>query len=122
MTSTMTETASASTTHGMGIDIQSTKKTVEGHTMTGTVYFENKKIWGPKSCHDNSVDIQRAFKRADPRFEMALERKPHSVEGHTRALTIKSNGNTILNGHSVHDNMDDMVATIKGILLVSPTP
>lgn len=95
-------------------------KTVEGHVNTATLYFNGNKIWGPSGCHDNTVDIQTALRQADPRFELRLERKSHSVEGHTRSINIRARGKMYLENHSCHDNMQSMADRITGIWLGSP--
>ncbi|TLS21608.1 uncharacterized protein PpBr36_09583 [Pyricularia pennisetigena] len=95
-------------------------KTVEGHTNTAALYFNDKLMWGPKSCHDNTVDIQTALRKVDPRLELRLARKDKTVEGHTRAFNIKHNGKDVLTNHSCHDNMGDLATTINTIWQVLP--
>ena len=97
-------------------------KTVEGHTNSAALYFKDqgKPLWGPKGCHDNTVDIQAALRKADPRLELRMERKEHSVEGHTRTFNVRANGKDLLIGHSCHDNMDDLATIINTIWAVDP--
>ncbi|KAH6858810.1 hypothetical protein B0T12DRAFT_165499 [Alternaria alternata] len=95
-------------------------KTVEGHTNTCTLFYNDKIIWGPRSCHDNTVDLQTVLRKADPRLELRLARKDHSVEGHTRAISVMSKGEVILNKLSCHDNMEGLVTAINTIWVVSP--
>ena len=97
-------------------------KTVEGHTNTAALYFDGNPnpLWGPNGCHDNTVDIQTALRQADPRLELRMERKGHSVEGHTRTFNVEARGQTLLQNHSCHDNMESLSSTINTIWAVSP--
>lgn len=95
-------------------------KTNEGHTNTCTLLFNDQVIWGPTSCHDNTVDLQTALRKADPRLELRLARKDHSIEGHTRRINVESKGIKILEGLSCHDNMEGLVTSINTLWTVLP--
>ena len=101
---------------------ESTGHSVEGHTNTATLYFKNQAtpLWGPQGCHDNTVDIQTALRKADPRFELRLQRKAHTVEGHTLTFNIRANGVDLLRNLSCHDNMDSLATVINTIWSVDP--
>ncbi|KAI8722837.1 hypothetical protein NCS52_00428800 [Fusarium sp. LHS14.1] len=92
----------------------------EGHDNTATLFYQGNQVWGPHGCHDNTVDIQTALRQADPRFELRLERKSHSIEGHTRTINIRARGKMYLENHSCHENMQSMADTINGIWIASP--
>ena len=100
--------------------IETTGHSVEGHTNTAALYFNNNLLWGPKSCHDNAVDLQAALRQADPRLELRLARKDKTVEGHTRKISVRANGQNVLEGLSVHDNMDDLPGIINAVWIVNP--
>ncbi|EHA57819.1 hypothetical protein MCOR27_007655 [Pyricularia oryzae] len=96
-------------------------KTVEGHTNTCQLFFEGNPVHeNPISCHDNTVDIQTALRKADPRFELRLARKDKTVEGHTRSFNIKCKDEDILKDHSCHDNMITIVNSINALWAVLP--
>ncbi|KAI8681067.1 HET domain-containing protein [Fusarium keratoplasticum] len=46
---------------------------LEGHIFNGTLLFNGNAIWGPRSCHDNTVDLINALSDADPRFTMSMD-------------------------------------------------
>lgn len=100
--------------------VETKDKTVEGHTNSAALYFNDNLLWGPKGCHDNTVDIQTALRKADPRLELRMERKGHSVEGHTRTFNVRANGEDVLTGHSCHDNMEELAMIINTIWAVNP--
>lgn len=86
---------------------------VEGHTLTGTLKFMGKSIWGPHSCHDNTVRLGKALQEADWRFAMVFEPKEHSVEGHVRYISVKGwDGSVILDKLSTHDSMDSLARAV----------
>jgi len=78
---------------------------VEGHTKKCHLNFKGEQIWETGSCHDNTTRIADALNKADYRFTLIIEDKPHSVEGHTALINIKRDGKTYLENHSTHDNM-----------------
>jgi hypothetical protein len=86
---------------------------VEGHIFIGKLTFRNKLIWGPATCHDNTVALGNAIHEADRRFLMTFEKKDETLEGHTRYISVKSNGTVTLDKLSTHPNMDDLVQAIK---------
>jgi hypothetical protein len=99
---------------------ESKKKSVEGHTCRGTLYFNGNKLWGPYYCHDNTVKIQSALKQADPRLELRLEKKAKSIEGHTCSINIEANGIRLLNNLSCHDRMESLANAITSLWAGSP--
>ncbi|TLS21019.1 uncharacterized protein PpBr36_10896 [Pyricularia pennisetigena] len=101
--------------------LDTTHRTVEGHTSSCKLYFNDSLVWEPGSCHDNTVKIQSALREADPRFELRMEKKKeNTVEGHTRTMNIKYRGETLLKGHSCHDNMEGMATVINTIWKTNP--
>ncbi|POS73689.1 hypothetical protein DHEL01_v207920 [Diaporthe helianthi] len=88
---------------------------VEGHNRQCTLFFKDNQVWGPKGCHYNTTSLADAIQKADDRFVLRLEPKPHSVEGHTRYISVKSRGQLLLNRMSTHDNMAELVAVIDAI-------
>ncbi|TLD11933.1 hypothetical protein PspLS_11338 [Pyricularia sp. CBS 133598] len=95
-------------------------KTVEGHNLTCALYFDQKLIWGPMSCHNNTTTIQSALREADPRIELRLGTKDKTVEGHTKSFNIKCKGKNILEDHSCHNNLEGLVTAITALWTVSP--
>ncbi|OAA51639.1 hypothetical protein NOR_00232 [Metarhizium rileyi] len=92
---------------------------VEGHTLNGILTFNNKVIWGPKGCHENTENLRKALNKADHRFDMILVPKEKSVEGHTRYISIRdSNGNLVLDKLSTHNNMEGLVAAVNAARIV----
>lgn len=88
----------------------------EGHIFTCVLTFRNKTIWGPATCHDNTVALRNALHYADRRFDIIFTKKDRTLEGHTRYISVKSNGETILDRLSTHPNMDDMITAINTAL------
>ncbi|KAM0246381.1 hypothetical protein ACHAQJ_010252 [Trichoderma viride] len=86
---------------------------VEGHIFTCTLTFRNKVIWGPTSCHDNTVALRNAIHKADRRFDMSFEKKDKTVEGHINYISVKSKGEVLLDKLSTHDNMIGLVSAIN---------
>ncbi|KAM0429249.1 hypothetical protein ACHAPT_006463 [Fusarium lateritium] len=95
---------------------------LEGHIFNGTLYFNDNIIWGPHNCHDNTTDLINALSDADPRFRMRFERKSNSREGHTRSISIRSNGRIVLDKLSTHDNMDGFVIAVNTARAVAGPP
>ncbi|KLU92137.1 hypothetical protein MAPG_11084 [Magnaporthiopsis poae ATCC 64411] len=89
---------------------------VEGHIFNCTLTFRNKVIWGPASCHDNTVALRNAIHEADRRFDMSFTKKDKTVEGHIRYISVKSNGKVLLDKLSTHDNMAGLVSAIDAAL------
>ncbi|PYI25432.1 hypothetical protein BP00DRAFT_499496 [Aspergillus indologenus CBS 114.80] len=89
---------------------------VEGHIFNCTLTFRNKVIWGPISCHDNTVALRNAIHQADRRFDMSFTNKGHTVEGHTRYISVKSNGEVLLDRLPTHDNMAGLLSAINAAL------
>jgi hypothetical protein len=52
--------------------------------------------------------------------ELRMARKEHSVEGHTRKISVRANGQNLLEGLSCHDNMDDLPGIINTIWAIDP--
>lgn len=97
----------------MEVWTESKDHSVEGHTFTGTLNFRGEPIWGPNGCHSNTSQLARALNQADWRFAMLLEPKSHSVEGHTRVISVKDwNGNVTLDKLSTHSNMDSLARAV----------
>lgn len=103
----------------LDVQIREIPKTTEGHIFNATLHFKGMPIWGPISCHDNAVLLMQAIRDGDPRFEFHLEKKEHTVEGHTREIIVEVDGEE-LERLSVHDNMDRMVEQIH--LMQEPYP
>ncbi|KAH8844709.1 hypothetical protein MCOR27_004165 [Pyricularia oryzae] len=101
--------------------LDTVNNTVEGHTSSCKLFFNDSLVWETGSCHDNTVKIQTALRQADPRFELRMAKKDgNTVEGHTRKLNIKYRGETILKDHSCHDNMEGMASVINNIWSTNP--
>lgn len=88
---------------------------VEGHEYTGTLKFKGKNIWGPRGCHGNTMQLGTAINNADWRFFMNFETKKHSVEGHTRYISVKDKDEVTLK-LGTHDSMDELAAAIRAAL------
>jgi hypothetical protein len=100
--------------------LDSKSKSVEGHVNQATLFFKGQQHWGPRSCHDNTVDLQTALHKADPRLELRLERKEHSIEGHTCAISVMAKGELVLDKLSCHDNLEGLVSIITTIWKLDP--
>ncbi|KAM3429056.1 hypothetical protein MY4824_008479 [Beauveria thailandica] len=97
----------------MEVWTENKEHSVEGHTLTGTLNFKGEPIWGPRGCHDNTVDLGTALQKADWRFAMTFENKAHSVEGHVRYISVKDwNGKLLLDKLSTHDSMDSLARVV----------
>ncbi|KAI1802992.1 hypothetical protein F4811DRAFT_526656 [Daldinia bambusicola] len=92
--------------------------TVEGHTSQCSLYFKDKRVWGPVRCHNNTVQLKEAIEKADDRFSLTVEPKSKTVEGHTRCISVKSKGEIILDRLSTHNNMTGLVTVITAILSI----
>ncbi|KAJ6070612.1 hypothetical protein N7467_011931 [Penicillium canescens] len=90
--------------------------TVEGHTLTGALYFNNDLIWGPRGCHVNTRRLGDALHDLDCGFYMKFEGMTKSIEGHTRFISVKARGDVILDKMDTHDSMDELAAVVKGVL------
>ncbi|KAH6603623.1 hypothetical protein Trco_008398 [Trichoderma cornu-damae] len=90
---------------------------VEGHTKQAILTFNGKIIWGPRGCHDNTSQLAQALDAADPRFQLILMDKPHSVEGHTYYISVSANNHVYLDKLSTHENMVGLVQAIDDVLL-----
>jgi hypothetical protein len=97
-------------------------KTIEGFTMTAELHFKGKVYWGPAACHSNAVNIQNALQNADHRLFLKLQNRDKSNEGVTCTLSLKKNGDLLLNGFPIHDNMVPMAGIIKTIWSLDPPP
>jgi hypothetical protein len=95
---------------------------VEGHIYNGTLTYKDKVIWGPHSCHDNTTELKNAIHKADPRFDMVLERKDKTTEGHTRSISVMSHGNVTLDKLSTHENMEGLVTALEAVLAIEGGP
>ncbi|XXH00619.1 hypothetical protein Hte_006967 [Hypoxylon texense] len=101
------------------IDIDPKEHSREGHTRQCYLEFNGRRIWGTPvqiSCHDNSTRIADALKQADPRFDLFLSHKSHSVEGHIATITIKKGDTVYLDKLSTHDNMTGLRDAVRKAL------
>ena len=90
---------------------------VEGHTLTGTLRFKDQIIWGPRGCHDNTMRLGDALNQADWRFAMSFAPKEHTIEGHTRYISVKGwDGTLLLDKLNTHDEMDSLAKTVMDII------
>ncbi|KAI0968779.1 hypothetical protein F4678DRAFT_463967 [Xylaria arbuscula] len=85
---------------------------VEGHTKQCILTFNGRIIWGPMGCHDNTVELRDALRRADDRFDMIIMDKPHSVEGHTAWISVSRGETVYLDKLHTHDNMTGLCRAI----------
>ncbi|KAI0594163.1 hypothetical protein F4775DRAFT_575043 [Biscogniauxia sp. FL1348] len=85
---------------------------VEGHTKQCILTFNGSVIWGPKSCHDNTVQLRDALHKADSRFDIILMDKPKTVEGHTAYISVSAGDTVYLDKLSTHDNMGGLCKAI----------
>lgn len=92
---------------------------VESHKYECTLSFNGSVIWGPVTCHENTRDLQYAIHKADDRFDLSLTRKDLTVEGHTRCISVISEGETLLDRTSTHENMTGLVTAINDALMGS---
>ncbi|KAK5988381.1 hypothetical protein PT974_12533 [Cladobotryum mycophilum] len=91
--------------------------TVEGHTAQAILTFNGRVIWGPQGCHENTSQLAEALAAADPRFQLIVMPKPHSVEGHTYYISVSANGRVYLDKLSTHDNMVSLSQAISDVLI-----
>ncbi|KAJ2966566.1 hypothetical protein NQ176_g10089 [Zarea fungicola] len=96
------------------------RHSVEGHTATCILTFRGRTIWGPASCHQNTIELRNAIHKADDRFNILFEPKSHTVEGHTRSISVSSFGQVLLDRLSTHDNMEGLVIAINAVLAIDP--
>ncbi|KAJ9203779.1 hypothetical protein DTO164E3_2133 [Paecilomyces variotii] len=89
---------------------------VEGHTLTGALYYNDTLIWGPRGCHGNTRRLGDALHDLDRGFYMKFDDKEKSIEGHTRYISVKAKGNVILDKLSTHPSMDELATVVKGVL------
>lgn len=92
---------------------------VEGHIFECTLTFRDKVIWGPISCHDNTIYLRKAIHEADQRFDMSFTKKESTVEGHICCISVKSDGKLVLDRLSTHGNMEGLVNAINIALTVA---
>ncbi|CAH0020144.1 unnamed protein product [Clonostachys rhizophaga] len=90
---------------------------VEGHTAECILTFNNRIIWGPQSCHDNTFRLKDALFAVDPRFQITLRNKRKSMEGHTYSLSLMADGHLYLDRLSTHENMIGLCQAINDCLL-----
>ncbi|KAJ5728283.1 hypothetical protein N7493_004613 [Penicillium malachiteum] len=90
---------------------------VEGHTKTATLWFKKKKLW-THGRHDNTSQLHNELHQLDDRFATTMDNKDKTIEGHTRKIYVRPNGQIILNGLSTHPSMDDMATIVNAILAV----
>ncbi|EFX06181.1 hypothetical protein CMQ_6502 [Grosmannia clavigera kw1407] len=102
----------------LNVWLDNKEHSVEGHTMECTLKFKGKVIWGPTSCHDNTIALREAIHDADDRFDMSFTKKDKTGEGHTRYISVKSNDKVVLDKLSTHDDMAGLVNAIKVTLIV----
>ncbi|KAI1086557.1 hypothetical protein F5B19DRAFT_131114 [Rostrohypoxylon terebratum] len=105
-------------TEQLNVWLENKNHSVEGHIFNCTLTFRNKVIWGPISCHDNTVALRNAIHKADSRFDMSFTKKDHTVEGHTCSISVKSNSEVLLTKLSTHDNIAGLVTAINAVLAV----
>ncbi|KAM3473215.1 hypothetical protein MY5147_004891 [Beauveria neobassiana] len=96
--------------------LDSKDNTVEGHIFTCTLLFKGKKVWGPVSAHDNTIELQKALHKADSRFEVELKKKDRTLEGHTRYISVKAGGKVYLDKLSTHENMQGLADVVDAII------
>ncbi|KAF4468125.1 nuclear RNA binding [Fusarium albosuccineum] len=89
---------------------------VEGHTYQCTLTFQDRDVWGPYHCHENTHQLGNALHRADPRFNLRMEAREKTVEGHTRSISVKFQNTVILDRLSTHDNMDGLCQVIRALV------
>ena len=61
---------------------------VEGHIYEATLTFNDTIIWGPKTCHDNTVTLREKIHEADNRFDITFTKKDKTIEGHTKYIYV----------------------------------
>lgn len=93
---------------------------VEGHIYEATLTFNDTIIWGPKTCHDNTVTLREKIHEADNRFDITFTKKDKTIEGHTKYIYVRSNGEDLLSGYSTHDNMAGLIDAIKVAQAINP--
>ncbi|KAH6611847.1 hypothetical protein C7974DRAFT_406401 [Boeremia exigua] len=86
---------------------------VEGHTSTCTLYFNDQVIWGPSSCHGNATQIRDALQAADPRFTLKIMPKAKTIEGHAVTISVIRGDKLYLHRLSTHDNMSGLCDAIN---------
>lgn len=106
-------------TYEFNIWLDPKNHSVEGHTRTCTLYFKDKVIWGPRSCHPNTDRLKDAIEQADCRFRLDIHTKDHSVEGHIKYISVEHEGKVLLDKMSTHDNMEGLVTAINAVLAVA---
>ncbi|KAI1347136.1 hypothetical protein F5Y01DRAFT_256564 [Xylaria sp. FL0043] len=84
----------------------------EGHTKLCILTFNEKVIWGPTGCHDNTIHLKEALHKADSRFDILIMDKPKTIEGHTAAISVSRGGTTYLSRLSTHPNMQGLCAAV----------
>ncbi|KAI1483095.1 hypothetical protein F4774DRAFT_210332 [Daldinia eschscholtzii] len=85
---------------------------VEGHTKRCVLFFEDGLIWGPAHCHPNTVQLKEALEAADSRFEMYINDRPKSIEGHTAYISVSAGGKVYLDQLPTHDNMSGLCKAV----------
>ena len=101
----------------MDVWTEAKEHSVEGHTLTGTLRFKGQIIWGPRGCHDNTMRLGDALNQADWRFAMSFAPKEHTIEGHTRYISVKGwDGTLLLDKLNTHDEMDSLAKTVMDII------
>ncbi|KAK3983955.1 hypothetical protein QBC44DRAFT_253952 [Cladorrhinum sp. PSN332] len=91
------------------------EETDEGHIFEGTLTWDGTPIWGPASCHDNTVVLREALHAVDPRFDFTFTKKDRTTEGHTKVISVEKDGKILLDNLSTHDNMIGLVQAINGV-------
>ncbi|KAL8346720.1 hypothetical protein RB598_000557 [Gaeumannomyces tritici] len=98
----------------LGVWLDDKKHSIEDHIFECILRFINDRvIWGPASCHDNTIPLGEAISMADSRFKMSFTKKGKTVEGHTRYISVSSGDQVLLNRLSTHDNMAGLVSAIN---------
>ncbi|OAA36393.1 hypothetical protein BBO_08270 [Beauveria brongniartii RCEF 3172] len=103
-------------TDKLNVWLDSKDNTQEGHIFTCALLFKGKKVWGPVSCHDNTIALKDALNNADNRFDLELKKKDRTLEGHTRYISVKAHGKVYLEKLSTHENMQGLVAAVDAII------
>ncbi|EJT79102.1 hypothetical protein GGTG_04191 [Gaeumannomyces tritici R3-111a-1] len=76
------------TNESLSVWLDDKKHSIEDHIFECTLRFINDRvIWGPASCHDNTISLGEAISMADSRFKMSFTKKGKTVEGHTRSIS-----------------------------------
>ncbi|KAK6338458.1 hypothetical protein TWF730_002521 [Orbilia blumenaviensis] len=96
--------------------IEPKSHSIEGHTAKCSLYFNDRIIWGPRHCHNNTVRLRDALNAADPRFRLDVSPKGKTIEGHTYAISVKAGDRLYLDRLSTHGHMLELCNAIEECL------